>query len=223
MKPSVELYINGQLIEFEQAPAILMTYSNSELTNPTVVKNSFSKTLEIEGTPNNNKVFNCFYDLKWTNGAGFNPSQKMPFELYNNGEIVETGYIKLDSVRRNGKTIKYNVTLYGGLGQFLYNLTTKEDGEEMKLKDLIYPYDLNFEVNKDTVWNAWMHINNIDSPTRPLSDELNVYDFINFAPCYNGIPKDFTANKVAINAEMFPDDYKATLDLSIDEYTTVNG
>lgn len=223
MKPSVELYINGQLIEFEQAPAILMTYSNSELTNPTVVKNSFSKTLEIEGTPNNNKVFNCFYDLKWTNGAGFNPSQKMPFELYNNGEIIETGYIKLDNVRRNGKTIKYNVTLYGGLGQFLYNLTTKEDGEEMKLKDLIYPYDLNFEVNKDTVWNAWMHINNIDSPIMPLSDELNVYDFINFAPCYNGIPKDFTANKVAINAEMFPDDYKATLDLSIDEYTTVNG
>lgn len=222
-RPFIELYINNQLVEFDEPPRVFITYAHNELHNPTVVKNSYSKTLEIAGTPNNNKIFNAFYDMRWVNGAGFNPSKKMSFELYRNGEIMEQGYAKLDSVKRTNNNITYSITLYGGLGQFLYNLTTKEDGEEMKLKDLIYPYNLDFEVNKDTVWNAWMHINNIDSPIMPLSDELNVYDFINFAPCYNGIPKDFTANKIAINAEMFPDDYKATLDLSIDGYTTVNG
>ena len=222
-RPFIELYINNQLVEFDEPPRVLMTYAHNELHNPTVVKNSYSKTLDIAGTPNNNKIFNAFYDMRWVNGAGFNPSKKMSFELYRNGEIMEQGYAKLDSVKRTNNNITYSITLYGGLGQFLYNLTIKEDGEQMKLKDLIYPYDLNFEVNKDTVWDAWQHINNIDSPVMPLSDELNVYDFINFAPCYNGIPKDFTANKVAINAEMFLDDYKATLDLSKDGYTTVNG
>ena len=215
-RPFIELYINNQLVEFDEPPRVLITYAHNELHNPTIIKNSYSKTLEIAGTPNNNKIFNAFYDMRWVNGAGFNPSKKMPFELYRNGEIMEQGYVKLDSVKRTNNNISYSITLYGGLGQFLYNLTTKEDGEEMKLRDLIYPYNLDFEVNKSTVRAAWQHINGINT-----SDA--VYDFINFAPCYNGIPKDFTANKVAINAEMFNMGYKDGLTLSKDDYTTVNG
>ena len=215
-KTAIELYINDKLVEFEEPPVILMTYAHTDLHNPTIVKNSYSKTLTVKGTPNNNKVFNCFYDNKWVVGAGYNPSLRMPFELYVNGDVVETGYVKLDSVKKNGEQIEYSITLYGGLGQFLYNLSYKETGDPMKLSDLDYGYDLDMKVNKDTIRDAWLHINDI-------SKTNNVYDFINFAPCYNGIPKDFTANKVAINAANLPEDFKETLTLSDGDFGTVNG
>lgn len=215
-RPYVELYIDNQLVEFETTPQVLLTYKQSELTNPTIVKNSFSKTVTIDATPNNNKIFNCFGNNRWVNGAGYNPSKKVGFELYRNGEPVESGYVKLNSVTTNGYKTRYEVTLFGGLGQFLYNLAYSEDGEERKLRDLIYPYSLDMEIDKNTVWSAWQHVNG-----NAVGDD--VFDFINFAPAYNGIPKDFTANKVAINAAMLPDDFKASIDLEIDEYGTING
>lgn len=219
-RPYIELYINNQLIEFEEPPKVLMTYAHTELHNPTIVRNSYSKTLTINGTPNNNKVFNCFYDNNWVVGAGYNPSQKMEFVLYRNGEPMETGYVKLDSVKKNGQQIEYSVTLYGGLGQFLYNLSYKETGDPMKLSDLDYGYDLNMKVNKDTIADAWRHITKVQNTN-------SLYDFINFAPCYNGIPKDFSANKVAIDVESFKnaddDDLYNQFITEKDGYTTVNG
>lgn len=58
MRQYIELYIDNQLVEFREVPRILLTYTHNELHNPTVVKNTFSKTLTIDGTPNNNKIFN---------------------------------------------------------------------------------------------------------------------------------------------------------------------
>lgn len=225
-RPYIELYINGHLVEFKEPPRVFITYAHNELHNPTVVKNSYSKTLTIDGTPNNNKIFNAFYDNKWISGAGFNPARKETFELYRNGEIMESGYVKLDKVRKNNNTVQYHITLYGGLGQFLYSLSYAESGDELKLKDLIYPFNLDFEVNKDTIWEAWKHIMGIGTTVSPISEELNPYDFINFAPCYNGIPKDFTANKVAINAAQLPEDFKVETEKDVKDdgkYGTVNG
>lgn len=222
-RPYVELYIDRQAVEFTEPPQIHITYAHEDLHDPTVVKNSFSKTVTVDGTPTNNRIFGCFFDHtrvtaggESMTGADFNPSRKVPFSLYRNGECLETGYAKLDSVKRKGKRVQYQVTLYGGLGHFLYNLSYREDGEEMKLRDLEFPYDLDMVVNKNTVWDAWNHIDGV-RPADPL------YEFINFAPCYNGIPDDFSADRVAINVENLPDGFKEGLTLSKDGYGTYNG
>lgn len=219
-RPYIELYINNQKVEFTEPPQILLTYSHNDLHNPTIVKNSYSKTITIDGTPNNNKIFNCFADMRWVNGAGFNPSRKETFTLFHNGEPIETGYVKLDNVKKMGNRVQYQITLFGGLGQFLYNLSYGEDGEQRKLRDLDYVIDLGkFVVNKEVVTDAWRQING-------LSYIDNIYDFINFAPCYNGIPKDFTANKVAIDVESFrlnnPRLYNQFI-TSSNGYSTING
>lgn len=219
-RPYIELYINNQKVEFTEPPQILLTYSHNEIHNPTIVKNSYSKTITIDGTPNNNKIFNCFADMRWVNGAGFNPSRKETFTLFHNGEPIETGYVKLDNVKKMGNRVQYQITLFGGLGQFLYNLSYGEDGEQRKLRDLDYVIDLGkFVVNKEVVTDAWRQING-------LSYIDNIYDFINFAPCYNGIPKDFTANKVAIDVESFrlnnPRLYNQ-FQTSSNGYSTING
>lgn len=218
-RPFVELYINEQKVYFKEPPEIFVTYAHTDLHNPTVVKNSYTKTITVEGTPENNRIFNNFYDLKRINNNElFNPSRKETFTLYRNGEPMETGYVKLDKVNKKNGRITYDITLYGGLGQFLYNLQYKEDGEQMKLSDLEYNTDFNFTVDRNTVKGAWQHITG-------MKDVDSKYDIINFAPCYNGIPKDFAADKVAIDVESFKSDdalYESFLK-SKDGYTTVDG
>lgn len=198
--PLVELYINNQKVFFEKEPNIAITYSHTDLHNPTVVKNSYTKTVTIEGTPENNRIFNNFYDMRRINSGNiFNPSRKETFTLYKNGEPMETGYVKLDKVNKSKGKITYSVTLYGGLGQFLYNLQYNEAGEQLKLSDLDYGLDLNMVVNRNTIKDAWRYVTGINKNV----DNAAVYDFINFAPCYNGLPSDFTSDKVAIDVESF--------------------
>ena len=60
-KPYIELFINNNRVYFEEPPKIAMTYQNEDVENPTAVKNSFSKTVEIDGIPENNRVFDCFF------------------------------------------------------------------------------------------------------------------------------------------------------------------
>ena len=208
LRPYIQLYIDGKEIDFTEPININMTYAHTDLHNPTVVKNSFSKTLKIAGTPNNNRIFGCFGNMDRIVafkdgeyiGAYFNPSRKVDFALVRNGEQIERGYVKLDKVTKKGKQLSYDITLYGGLGQFLYNLQYKEDGEKMKLSDLDYGYEMDFEVNKNVVKGAWQHI------TGMKTDSTGIYDHINFAPCYNGIPENFSADKVAINVSSFSSD-----------------
>lgn len=202
MRPYCELFINNQKVYFQNPPEIFITYAHTELHNPTVVKNSYTKTVTVEGTPENNRIFNDFYDMRRINGDGlFNPSRKESFVLYRNGEPMESGYVKLDKVNKKNGRITYDITLYGGLGQFLYNLQYKEDGEKMKLSDLDYGYDMNIEVNKDAVVGAWNRING--TAGKWSGSTYTIYDHINFAPCYNGIPENFSADKVAIDVNSF--------------------
>ena len=225
-RPYINLYIDGQEVEFKEPPKVLLTYSHEDLHDPTVVKNSFSKTVTIEGTPHNNRVFGNFYDLTRItgyddislSGAYFNASRKVPFELFRNGERMEQGYVKLDKVKKKGNFIQYDITLYGGLGEFLYNLQYKEDGEQMKLSDLEYGVNLDVEFTKENIYNAWKRLENPDEGSAK-------YDVINFAPCYNGIPKDFGADKVALDMDTMPIAIRSDLgiDLANKEDKLLNG
>lgn len=195
----IELYIGNSRVDFQQTPEILYTYQADELTNPTVVKNSFSKTLTIKGTPGNNAIFGHLWSIErvqLAGGAGdgvhFNASKKVPFQLFCGSDLYETGYVKLEEVRMNGGDTEYDITMYGGLGDFFYNLSTDADGNQLKLNDLKFPYDLGFEYNIDTVKAAWDSL-----PTK--TD--NKWRHINFIPAYNGLPDDFSSDRIIIDTE----------------------
>ena len=217
----IELYINNQQVQFNKPPEINIVLQHEDVHNPTIVKNSFSHTIKVNGTKENNKLFNCFYENnRITGNEVFNPNIKVPFVLYNNGDVVEKGYCKLIEVKRKGNDIEYSIQLFGGLGQFLYNLSYNEEGEELRLSDLTYTDDdskLNFVVNKDTINDAW---------SSNIFDDNSIYSLINFAPCYNGIPEDFDSNKVAINVNNLPSSISIDTTISDDEgvlYTDING
>ena len=58
----IELYINNTLVDIDQGSndsfSILLQKTRTDYTNPTIVKNSFTKTVSLPGTDNNNKLFN---------------------------------------------------------------------------------------------------------------------------------------------------------------------
>ena len=222
MKENLKLYICGKEVEFSTGPKIVYNYKETDLRNPTIVKNSYSKQIEIPGTEKNNDLFGHIWDLERTQyeggvgGASFNPMKKAPFELYVNGEIVEKGYAKLDSVKREDRAMTYSVHLYGGLGSFFYNLSYDEASEDDRKKNLAdlhyYFYDsssaeteVGFTISKDTVLEAWEYIIGsggiiTDDPTHsPTQEYGDQWDLINFVPAYNGIPEDFSADKVLVN------------------------
>ena len=188
----IELYINNTLVDLDQGSndtfSILLQKTRTDYTNPTILKNSFTKTVSLPGTDSNNKLFNQIWKLDRTQWKGaFNPSYRSPFLLLENGSLVECGYVKLDSVKIN-KTNSYDCTFYGELGNILYGLTyrTNEETQDtipLTLGDLIYDQDLKFDINKDVVLSAWNRLDNLDS------DTFSIYDTINFAVCYDGIPE----------------------------------
>lgn len=207
MLKDIKLFIGEQQVEFTDPVDILYTYQIDDLTNPTAIKNSFTKTLTIKGTPNNNKLFGMFWNLERMQGSGgfngveFNSSKKCDFMLYNNGELYESGYVKLNTVRlskTNENDIEYDITLYGGLGDFFYNLSTDEQsGDKLTLADLDYlstdnsENELNYTINIDTIKEAWENIHT----------NSGKWSVINFMPSYNGISSDFDAEHVIINTQ----------------------
>lgn len=211
MHQKVRLFIGGRELEFNKEPSILYQFSMDDIQNPTAVRNSYTKTIQVEGTQRNNQIFNDIWDLTRTQATGgdvegyFNPSKRTDFELYIDGDLYETGYVKLDAINRKGNAVTYSITLYGGVGDFLYSLTYSPMGEKLRLSDLNFlvlgdssgnpETELDFNITWNAVSGAWAKLAGWGN--YPL------WDVINFMPCYNGYPDAIDADKVLFNTSGF--------------------
>ena len=205
MVDNIKLYINDRLVEFTTEPNILWTYQATDMSNPTAVKIGFTKTIVLEGTPNNNDILGHYWDVErfLQNGTTsfYNSSKKVPFQLFQGDTLYEEGYMKLDSIKKEGSKISYNCTLYGGLGDFFQCLSSTDDGKEKKLSDLVYTEnggtdEFDFTIDIDTVNNAWGVLR---GTVNPNFESNKKWKHINFMPAYNGYPSDFDADKVVMN------------------------
>ena len=210
MKRNISLYIGDERVDLDDQSFILYNWTMEDLTNPTAVKNSYSQSLTIKGTAQNNRIFGeCFrVDRMITpgsdvyTGVGFDPTRKTPFSICaETEEVLQQGYVKLDSVLVSGSAVSYNVTLYGGLGSFFYSLSYDEEGNKRTLADLDYlgtddpDTELDFDITAANVRRAWNAL---------YAGTAGKWQVVNFAPCYNGIPEgNFSADKaIAIPQEL---------------------
>ena len=212
------LFIGEMEADLTGSPDILFTFQTDDVSAPSAVKNSYSKTVTLVGSKRNNRIF----DQYWLNGhttldGGFDPSKKTPFKIFVDSELVQEGYCRLDKVTTKDNLPSYSLSLFGGLGEFLYALSEKEDGSKKTLADLKWfvnedastPTDLSFTINQDTVKTAW--------------DELQSYSskwsVLNFAPALNGIPQNFSADKCLMIAPQRTDGPIGTLSYTEDGRT----
>ena len=201
MRRRIQLYIAGQLADITDQSLVLFNYTQEDASNPTAVVAPYSQQVTLPGTARNNAIFGDIWrpDRTTTSGGGwtgtdFDPLRKTPFEIYaDTGEILESGYVRLDEVTRNRRRVAYKVTLFGSIGSLFYALSYNADGTKMTLADLDYtddggPNELDFVIDKTFVEGAWAHL------CDTWSD--HIWDIINFAPTYQGIPDgDFDATK----------------------------
>lgn len=204
------LYIGDERADLDESTFILFNWTMEDLTNPTVVKNSYSQQITLKGTPRNNRIFGEYFRLdrrmvyggEVYTGVSFSPVRKTPFRIYNEmSEIVVSGYLKLDLVQTSGSVTTYTVTLYGGLGSFFYSLSYDDNGNRRTLADLDYlgtddpEGELDFYINAGTVREAWDNL--------PIAGQgKEKWGVINFAPEYGGIPDgDFSADKAIVRPE----------------------
>lgn len=199
----IKLYVNNQLVDLQEGENVLMQFTRTDYTNPAIVKNSFSKTVTLPGSYNNDNIFGHIYKTyTYVNKSSkFNPSKRIPFTLTRDDVIIEKGYLKLDKIINNYSSHSYECTLYGELGNILYSLSYKTDpdtGEstEMTLADLSEKASL-FPATKTTVKKMW---DSLLSPYEDLSDPAidPMLRAFNFAVCYDGVPtaENFDPKKI---------------------------
>ena len=191
------LYINGAAADLSDGSFVLLNLAMDDLTNPTVVRNSFTQEVQLPRTPANDVIFGQYGRLdRQTTSGNFDASQRSPFVIYDGkGCKIHWGYCKLNSVDKGG----YKITLYGGLGDLLQELSYNADGSTMTLADLPYisgeTDELDFNITAATVQEAWACL--LDTP----DDEQNKFTTVNFAPAYNGVPDgDFDAKHGLVTA-----------------------
>lgn len=195
MKRTIHLYINGSEADLSDDGLVLFNYTRDEASNPSIIKNSYSQEVSLPPTDANTAIVGHYNRVdRVTPIGGFNALKKASFEIRNDkGEILESGYAKLTAIEADG-TIK--MTLYGGLGEFFYNLSYKADGTKKKLSDLLV-YNgssyvamstINYPLTKANVKTAWDALR--------YGTTTNYANFLNFAPALNGLPScKFKADK----------------------------
>lgn len=228
-----QLYIADTLVDLDTDSIITLNYILEDTNNPTIVKNSFSKSITLPATDTNNKLFGHIYNLSretildgaGISGARFNTLKRTPFQLFVEGQLIESGYIQLTSIKLTNGQPRYTIQAYGGLGDFLYNLMYDEEGDKLTLASLNYGIDgftgdakdeLTFNINKDVVSNAWKSL--------PRSGRNSFSEVVTFVPAYNGVSEDFDGKHAVFN-------YNGTSDMQIPrkitsgstEYSSLNG
>ena len=192
MRRKIELYINGSLADIATDALVLMNYKLTDSESPAAVYNSWSQSVVLPRTSKNNAIFDHIYRADHVTRSGkFNALARTPFVIYNEqGEILESGYLKLNDMSET----QYNATLYGGLGGFLFGLMYNSDGSKRSLADMVYmsggdEHEFDFNITRDSVRDAWRRVTGLDgNPSK--------WDYINFAPCYNGLPGgDFNSKR----------------------------
>lgn len=190
----IDLIINNRPVDLpDSGISILFQRQRTDYTNPTIVRNSFTKTINLPGTKTNNDIFSNLWKLdKYINNhfVDFIPFKREPFMLLKEGNLVEKGYVKLNNIIWDGHFYTYQITLYGELGNLLYGLSYNIDSETdevspLTLGDLDYDFD-QFSITKDLVEYAWKRL---DGDSSTSGDAYKIFDTINFMVSYDGIPE----------------------------------
>lgn len=196
----ISLYFEKQKMDLADNFTVNFTYQQVDLSAPEAKINSYTKTVTLYGTPNNNTVLGNIYrfDRIVMNsgnyiGADFDANKRIKFTMLKDDMLFEEGYAKLDSIQKNNDLYLYSFTLYGGVGDLFYSLQTDDNGELRTLDNIYFGFkklDGNklktfskeqeennnlFEFNKDFIIESWYR--RCDYIKK--NGEINNYEFEN--------------------------------------------
>jgi len=170
-----EIYIDGYQLDLTKNISAEFTYAIDEIQDFATRNTSFSKTIVLPGNDNNNKLFGNVFEFGISNlynsaepnvGYNFNATKSVPCIILVDKIQIFKGVLRLLEVIIDGKSIEYEVCVFGELGGFISALGNN------KLEDIDFGI-------ADTAWtytniqNSWDNISGT-GVYFPLIDNGNV-------------------------------------------------
>lgn len=141
-------------VDIDANTSISFNYKQTDLDMPTKIRNSFSWVVLLPKTKTNHDIFDNIDRIDYfINENTINPLNRINFQLYINGDLYETGYIKLEKITKT----HFEISLFGGLGDFFFLLSEVDldGGIDMRLKSLDFGDFYNHTINIDTLYSYW--------------------------------------------------------------------
>lgn len=177
----VQLYIKGKEVDIDANTSINLTFQFEDLTNPTALRNTFSKTVSLPATSNNCQVFEHIWSMDHSI-MNFDPSQRADFVLTKNGSVIEGGYVKLEEIKYSGQYPEsFNISLYGQRGNVWFDLSEKY------MEDLPVNFLYDHTIDRQTVYESFT------GQSTPRNE------FVRYVPTYSGTYANFSNDKVFVN------------------------
>jgi len=173
-----ELFVENYQVDITSDIDAMMTYAIDDIKDFSARNTSFSKTIVIPGTANNNKIFGNVFDPNQSNYSDANqPNINYNFDiarsasciLFQGNMQVFKGIIRILQIVIDKDQISYECSLFGELGGLILALGTK------KLEELDFSlYDIVYDIN--TITNSW----NPANQSYTFDSGPGAVDFINF-------------------------------------------
>lgn len=130
-----EIYIDGYQLDLTKDISAEFTYAIDEVQDFATRNTSFSKTIVLPGNDNNNKLFGNIFEFGISNqhnsaepnvGYNFNATKSVPCIILVDKIQIFKGVLRLLEIIIDGKSIEYEVAVFGELGGFITALGNKK-------------------------------------------------------------------------------------------------
>lgn len=169
------LFIEDNELDINANFSQQITYAIDDLNNLDSKSTSFTKTIVIPGTANNNRLFGNIFEFSNSNftsdsalnvGYNFNASKSAKARIEIDGLQVMKGVLRLLEIIHYDGYVEYEIALFGELGGFFSKLGAK------KLSDLDFS-TYNHVYNITNIQNSWDNANDGFGYYYPLIDYGN--------------------------------------------------
>lgn len=208
VRPANKTGASGLALDLYEGISIPITFSISDIREPEKKRTSWSKTITIPGTKNNNRIFSHVYEIGqdgWiTIGntsfyEGFNPNLRKECIVMNDGVQVLKGNLQLKRIKKDlNDNIEYEIALNGDLTSLFYDIGTT------KLSDLDLS-EWTHDWSKTNIENSWYG--------NSKKDDGTTYASISNGTAYQikSLYRDATTGRLAVetysNHNLLEDDF----------------
>ena len=202
-----QIFANNTLLDTYDDLELSLNYQISDITDITSRSTSFSKTIVIPGTTNNNEFFKNIFELNIDlSVSSYNPKVALPCSITIGDDEVFVGNMQLIKVIKNQRQVDYEVIITGILKNILYNFA------DYFLTDLDIS-EYNHTRNKSNIANSWDYqiIKNQVGYDATGLGEGYVYPYINYGNSSN-------IGSVSYVYDQFPAIYVKTIMDKLFEY-----
>lgn len=124
-----EIYVEGQRLDLFSDLGAELNYAIDDVKDFASRNTNYSKTINIPGNANNNKIFGHIYDFGSGNNYGyhstntnvgynFDPTRAAACKIYHNKIQIFKGVLRLMQINIDKGTIEYECSVFGELGGF---------------------------------------------------------------------------------------------------------